>query len=94
LKFYFILWIMVATAALIYIFLFGVEYVNWPRLIPLTDAIDYDGPGKRSGRKGRGWNQFSSKYASHRGSIHLEAPIGVANGKPYEVGMGRKEHID
>ena len=32
----------------------GIEYVNWPRLQPLTDVIYYEGPGFRSGRKGMG----------------------------------------
>ena len=40
--------------AISYILIFGVNYVSWPRLIPLTDAIDYDGPGARSSKRGRG----------------------------------------
>ncbi len=32
----------------------GVEYVNWPKLIPPTDVIQYDGPGFRTGPQGRG----------------------------------------
>lgn len=33
----------------------GIEYVNWPRLLPLNDIIYYDGPGFRSGHKGKGF---------------------------------------
>jgi hypothetical protein len=32
----------------------GVEYVNWPKLLPPTDIIQYDGPGFRTGPHGRG----------------------------------------
>jgi phosphatidylinositol 4-phosphatase len=32
----------------------GVNYVNWPRLIPLTDVIEYNGPGANMGKRGRG----------------------------------------
>ncbi|KAI0828341.1 SacI homology domain-containing protein [Trametes gibbosa] len=48
------------TLLLLYYFLLcvhlphGIDYVNWPRLQPLTDIIYYDGPGFRSARKGTG----------------------------------------
>ncbi|KAG6820754.1 hypothetical protein H0H93_012018 [Arthromyces matolae] len=42
------------TAALIFIFIHGIDYVSWPRLIPPTDVIYYNGPGYRSGNHGKG----------------------------------------
>lgn len=54
LTFYFVLWAIILFAALTFIMMNGIEYVNWPRLIPLTDAIEYAGPGTRTGRNGRG----------------------------------------
>jgi hypothetical protein len=32
----------------------GIEYVSWPRLIPPTDIIHYEGPGFRSSHNGKG----------------------------------------
>ncbi|KAI0662534.1 SacI homology domain-containing protein [Cubamyces menziesii] len=52
--YYFLLWFTVAAISLAFIFVHGIEYVNWPRLQPLTDVIYYEGPGFRSGRKGMG----------------------------------------
>lgn len=43
------------AVSLVFIFVHGIEYVNWPRLLPLSDIIYYDGPGFRSGNKGKGF---------------------------------------
>ena len=40
--------------SLAFIFVHGIDYVNWPRLQPLTDIIYYDGPGYRAHRHGMG----------------------------------------
>jgi phosphatidylinositol 4-phosphatase len=53
--FYFIVWTCVLVVALIFIIINGVDYVNWPRLIPLTDIIEYNGPGTKTSRNGRGF---------------------------------------
>ncbi|KAG6869151.1 hypothetical protein C0993_012250 [Termitomyces sp. T159_Od127] len=42
------------SAALLFMFVNGIDYVSWPRLIPLTDIIYYNGPGFRSGNHGKG----------------------------------------
>lgn len=88
LSYYFLLWLIVAFGALIYIFTFGVNYVNWPRLIPLTDAIEYEGPGIRLKPKGRGLGH-PSKAAS-------PSSVGFAklNGSTNEVELGRKQHVE
>lgn len=52
--YYFVLWIALAAVSLLFIFLHGIEYVAWPRLLPPNDVIFYDGPGFREGRKGQG----------------------------------------
>jgi hypothetical protein len=36
----------------------GIDYVNWPRLVPLTDVIDYTGRGSGSTKRGRGMPFF------------------------------------
>lgn len=40
--------------SLAFIYVHGMEYVAWPRLNPLTDIINYDGPGMKAKGKGRG----------------------------------------
>lgn len=55
LSYYFFLWFTVLALALVFIFAHGVEYVNWPRLVPLTGSIYYNGPGFRSANKGKGF---------------------------------------
>ena len=52
--FYFVIWSFILAGALGFIILNGIEYVNWPKLIPLTDTIDYSGPGVGTSKKGRG----------------------------------------
>ncbi|THH12165.1 hypothetical protein EW145_g157 [Phellinidium pouzarii] len=42
------------SAALALIAAHGISYVSWPRLNPLTDIIEYSGPGFKGPRKGRG----------------------------------------
>ena len=37
-----------------FIVVHGVSYVNWPKLIPLTDIIEYSGPGTKTSKNGRG----------------------------------------
>lgn len=32
----------------------GIDFVAWPKLLPPTDVIYYNGPGFRSGRHGMG----------------------------------------
>ncbi|KAG6889374.1 hypothetical protein C0995_001439 [Termitomyces sp. Mi166 len=54
LVYYFMLWFSLLTAALIFMLVHGIDYVSWPRLIPPTDIIYYNGPGYRSGNHGKG----------------------------------------
>ena len=55
--YYFLLWFCFASLSLTFIFIHGIEYVSWPRLIPPTDVIYYNGPGFRSGHNGKGINK-------------------------------------
>ncbi|KAF7320035.1 SAC domain-containing protein [Mycena kentingensis (nom. inval.)] len=57
--YYYIIWFTLLAGALIFIVLHGIDYVSWPRLLPSTEAIYYNGPGFRSARNGMGlgkWN--------------------------------------
>ncbi|KAJ7462751.1 SacI homology domain-containing protein [Mycena galericulata] len=53
--YYFMLWLTVLSISLIFIFIHGIDYVSWPRLVPSTDYIYYTGPGFRSGQHGKGF---------------------------------------
>ncbi|KAI0095261.1 SacI homology domain-containing protein [Irpex rosettiformis] len=53
--YYFLLWFCLVALSLTFIFVHGIQYVNWPRLLPLVDIIHYDGPGFRSGHRGKGF---------------------------------------
>ncbi|KAI0343986.1 hypothetical protein BDW22DRAFT_1327329 [Trametopsis cervina] len=81
LLYYFLLWFALLTVSLTFIFVHGIEYVNWPRLLPLSDIIYYDGVGFRSGNKGKGFGvpaldprrlASASKLNHKRGGSKLE----------------------
>lgn len=60
------LWLFLVLVSLAFIFIHGIEYVNWPRLLPLSDIVHYEGPGFRSGHKGKGMGiaAFDSRQAA------------------------------
>jgi len=49
------LWFTIASLAVMFMMVHGIEYVSWPRLIPPTDIIHYEGPGFRSAHNGKGF---------------------------------------
>ena len=55
LLYYFLFWFSLVTLSLSFILSHGIEYVNWPRLLPLDDIINYDGPGFRAAFNGKGF---------------------------------------
>lgn len=55
LLYYFMLWFVIASLAVVFMMVHGIEYVSWPRLIPPTDTIYYKGPGFRSAHNGKGF---------------------------------------
>ncbi|KAK0245926.1 SacI homology domain-containing protein [Armillaria nabsnona] len=52
--YYFLLWVILLTVAAVYMVVNGIDFVSWPKLIPPTDIIYYNGPGFRSARHGMG----------------------------------------
>ncbi|TFY53114.1 hypothetical protein EVJ58_g9634 [Rhodofomes roseus] len=85
---------LMTALSLIFIFAHGIEYVNWPRLIPLTHIINYNGPGFRSGQRGKGFgipaldlNNLKSSAPVHRGKMpgHRRAKSRIE-----EIEMGTK----
>lgn len=65
----------------------GIEYVAWPKLLPLTDVIHYDGPGFRSGHAGKGMGIAAFKSDTPR-------PMKKARNMLQEMEMGTKKHLD
>ncbi|KAF7310606.1 SAC domain-containing protein [Mycena chlorophos] len=84
--YYFFIWLTLLTGALIFIVIHGIDYVSWPRLLPSTEYIYYNGPGFRSARHGMGLGKgdgpktrmgttMSAKWSSGRkrtGSVAAE----------------------
>jgi hypothetical protein len=67
----------------------GVDYVSWPRLIPLTDEIEYTGRGSTSTKRGRGLPFFQNGKRQpflHTGYYSI--------GKKDETDNSAKERLD
>lgn len=98
LTYYFLLWFVLLSLSLGFIVLHGIDYVNWPRLIPLDDAIHYSGPGFRSGQKGKGLN-FGVKGDDVGGKIGASATKFLSTGRKRthshgEIELGNKQRVD
>ena len=99
LSYYFMFWFIIFLLSLVFIFAHGVEYVNWPRLLPLTDIIYYEGPGFRSGHSGKGFGipalDFGRLSANAgRTARQLTASHQRAKSKLEEIEMGTKARVD
>ncbi|CAL1696347.1 unnamed protein product [Somion occarium] len=90
LLYYFVFWFTLLSVALLFIFLHGIDYVNWPRLTPLDEIIHYDGPGFRAAWKGNGFGIPSIDVRVKRlGSNHRKL-----KSKLDEIEMGSKIRVD
>ncbi|KZT06321.1 uncharacterized protein LAESUDRAFT_700727 [Laetiporus sulphureus 93-53] len=97
LTYYFFLWFSLMSFSLVFIFAHGVEYVNWPRLIPLTHIVYYSGPGYRSANRGKGFNVpvlDQLKASADAGARKLVEGHQRAKSKIEEIEMGAKERVD
>jgi len=91
LLYYFILWISFAVASLIFIFIHGIDYVAWPKLLPPTDLIYYDGPGFRSGNHGKGLGDGFAKVQTKFAAVSRHRRI---SSRTEEIEMGTKKRVD
>src|SRR6267154_2287153 len=64
LRYYFALWFTLVVLSTIFVFIHGLDYVPWPRLLPLTYTIHYGGFGFRSGYHRTGFGIDLSKLKS------------------------------
>ncbi|TBU64759.1 SacI homology domain-containing protein [Dichomitus squalens] len=91
--YYFLLWFSLVLVSLAFIFVHGIDYVNWPRLQPLTDIIYYDGPGFRAAHHGKGLGLPALERFKAGDKEHRRAK----SKKLDEIEMGSvtsKEHFD
>ncbi|KAI9572765.1 SacI homology domain-containing protein [Boletus coccyginus] len=98
--YYFMLWLAVATSAIAFIMVYGIEYVSWPRLIPPTDIVYYEGPGYRSAHHGKGLKgSFPQKFGLS-GKVFSANAVPTARkraltvSKMEEIEMGNKQRVD
>lgn len=90
LVYYFILWIVLLFLATSFIIHYGIDYVSWPRLIPLTSAIYYEGPGYRSAKHGMGLSGVSVKLGLDNGAKWLNEKRKVGSSDVESIPMVNK----
>lgn len=93
------LWLVLATFAITFIMIYGIEYVSWPRLIPPTDIIYYEGPGFRSAHHGKGLKgSFVEKFGLSGKAFAVNAvptrKRALTASKMEEIEMGTKQRVD
>lgn len=89
--YYFLFWFILVALSLAFIIVHGIEYVNWPRLLPLSDIVHYDGPGFRSGNNGKG---FGIPTLDPIASEKAFAKRRRAGSRLGEIEMGEKRRVD
>lgn len=84
--YFFTLWLVVAIGSAQYMVSRGLDYVAWPTLNRPDETIFYDGPGFRSGTKGRtGVINPLKARKSHNGGVNVVASNAGRRGEPYSV---------
>jgi len=92
--YYFVLWFTLVVLSTIFMFIHGLDYVAWPRLIPLTETIHYSGPGFRSGYHGTGFGVDFSKLKSSANAQWVTKGIRRSDMQMEEIELGSKRHVD
>lgn len=90
---------MLLLLALAFIFAHGMEYVAWPRLNPLTDVINYDGPGLRAKGKGRGVGLPGLGFSHKKGlgnapGVAIKRSASKWVGEEIEMGTLARKRVD
>jgi hypothetical protein len=92
--YYFALWFTLVVVSTIFIFIHGLDYVAWPRLLPLTELIHYNGPGFRSGHHGMGFGLDFNKLKSGANAQWVTRGIRRSDMQMEEIELGAKRHVD
>lgn len=93
------LWFAVLSLSVAFIFVHGIDYVAWPRLNPPTDIIFYEGPGFRSGHRGKGfglssWDTNKLRSGVKAGAQWTSQGRRRAASHVNEIEMGTKKRVD
>jgi len=92
--YYFALWFTLVVLSTIFMFIHGLDYVAWPRLLPLTETIHYSGPGFRSGYHGTGFGVDFSKLKSSANAQWVTKGVRRSDMQMEEIELGSKRHVD
>ena len=92
--YYFVLWFTLVVLSLTFVFVHGIEYVSWPRLLPPTDIIHYSGPGFRSAHHGKGLGVDIGKYKAGASAQWLVHGLGRTDKQMEEIELGTKKRVD
>jgi phosphatidylinositol 4-phosphatase len=92
--YYFMFWFTFVSLSLLFIFIHGIDYVSWPRLIPPTDAIYYNGPGFRSGNNGKGLGHSGGSLNSKANARWLSTGRKRTGSHVGEIELGTKTRVD
>ncbi|KAH7929386.1 inositol phosphatidylinositol phosphatase [Leucogyrophana mollusca] len=92
--YYFMLWFTIASLSLVFIMIHGIDYVSWPRLIPPTDIIYYEGPGFRSGHHGKGFTGPIAKKIKLGGKENGVGSQWIPSGRKRALTVNRIEEIE
>ncbi len=92
--YYFALWFTLVVVSTVFIFIHGLDYVAWPRLLPLTEVIHYNGPGFRSGRHGMGFGLDFGKLKSGANAQWVTRGTRRSDMQMEEIELGAKRHVD
>jgi hypothetical protein len=88
------LWFTFASLSLIFVFIHGIDYVSWPRLLPPTDVIYYNGPGFRSGNSGKGFGGSVGNMDYKTGARWLSTGRKRSASHVVEIELGTKKRVD
>lgn len=94
LVYYFALWLTLVVLSTIFILVHGLDYVAWPRLLPLTETIHYNGPGFRSGHHGTGLGLDFGKLKSGVNAQWMTRGFLRSDKQVEEIELGAKRHVD
>ncbi|KAL1738648.1 SacI homology domain-containing protein, partial [Schizophyllum fasciatum] len=75
LLYYFALWFTWFLVAMTFIFVHGICYVSWPRLVSVKDAVFYDGPGFRKYWHGMGLDMKKTKSGLEKAALLKSKPM-------------------
>ncbi|KAF5375170.1 hypothetical protein D9758_000048 [Tetrapyrgos nigripes] len=98
LTYYFLLWIVLFFVSLEVIVMHGIDFVAWPRLVPLTDVIYYNGPGYRSARHGMGVKMpiigRTDAWFKSRRQKQRSKSVAIEKGDIALTNLGNKKRMD